>query len=245
MNTIAGTNSNRIFNISNNSTTTRQGNNPNKSESSNKNVTTNSLKGMQKSNNSLVTSLQKNIEQLEEQKKTLKDQKLDPKNLLEKSKKIDEQISEVKAQIQQAILDQKQADAEKLQEDIENKKLEEEKYTKNGDEIRDGVIISSTLNVLIEANRTNKTYHDLKELKSRYGTSDTAIAKRIDATISKELGKTNKAIEKELSHITKEHKRSINTINTDNEVEEAKNTNETDPQNSDNIEKAKDKKTQN
>ena len=245
MNIIAGTNSNRIFNISNNSTTTKQSYNPNKSESSNKNVTTNSLKVMQKSNNSLVTSLQKNIDQLEEQKKTLKDQKLDPRDLLEKSKKIDEQISEVKAQIQQAILDQKQADAEKLQEDIENKKLEEEKYTKNGDEIRDGVIISSTLNVLIQANRTNTTYHNLKELKSRYGTSDTAIAKKIDATISKELGKTNKAIEKEQSHIIEEHKKSKSTINTDDEVEEPKNTNETDTQDLDNIEEAKDKKTQN
>ena len=245
MNIITGTNSNRTFNISNISTTTRQGNNRNKSESLNKNITTNSLKVMQKSNNSLVTSLQKNIEQLEDQKKALKDQKLDPKNLLEKSKKIDDQISEVKAQIQQAILDQKQADAEKLQEDIENRKLEEEKYTKNGDEIRDGVIISSTLNVLIEANRTNKTYHNLKELKSRYRTSDPEIAKKIDATISKELGKTNKAIEKEQSHITEAHKKSINTINTDDEGEEAKNTNETDTQDLDNIQEATNKKIRN
>lgn len=226
MNNITSSNSNRIFASQNNSTI-------NQSNNSNQN---------QKKNNNLITSLQKNIEQLKEQKKALKDQNLDPKDLLEKNQKIDDQINELNAQIQQAISQQKEADAEKSKENMQKQKLEESKYTKNGDEIRDGVIISSTLNTLIEANSSKKVYDNLKELKARYQYSDPGIAKNINNVILKELGKTNKAIEKDQDVIEEENKKSFNTIDTDEKTKKEKNTDNTTSENLNTIEESKDEK---
>ena len=226
MNNIISSNSNRIF-TTQNSLTINQSNNSNES---------------QKSNNNLITSLQKNIEQLKEEKKALKDQNLDPKDLLEKKEKIDEQINELNSQIQQAILQQKEADAEKSKEDIQKQKLEESKYTKNGDEIRDGVIISSTLNTLIEANRSKKVYDNLKELKARYQYSDPGIAKNINNVILKELGKTNKSIEKDQDLIEEENKKPLNTIDTDEKTKKEKNTDNTASENLNTIQESKDEK---
>lgn len=218
MKNISNLNSNPTFNTQYN-LNLNQANSINKNKNSTQNNNT-SLKINQKNGNSLIESLQKNIQQLEQQKESLKDQKLDPKDLLEKSKKIDEQINKIKAQIQQSIIDQKQADAEKLKEELEKKKLEEKKYTKEDDEVRDGVIISSSLNILIQANHSKKITNNLKELKTRYETSNPEIAQKIDSTILKELNKTDKAIKKEENIAIDKLKNRSNTNDANNKIED-------------------------
>jgi tetrahydromethanopterin S-methyltransferase subunit G len=215
-------NSNAIFNTQY-KINLNQANSINKNKNSTQDNNT-SLKINQKNGNSLIESLQKNIQQLEQQKESLKDQKLDPKDLLEKSKKIDEQISKIKAEIQQSIIAQKQADAERLKDELEKKRLEEKKYTKEDDEVRDGVIISSSLNILIQANHSKKITNNLKELKSRYESSNPEIAQKITSTILREFNKTDKAIKKEQNIAIDKLKNGSNTNDANNKIKDEEDT---------------------
>lgn len=165
---------------------------------------------------SLMENLLKQKQSYNEQKQTLVARDMDPKEKKYKLGEVNKSIQEIDAQIQQLTIQEKQEEVEKQKDKISEKKATEESNNKNGDEVRDDIIISASLNELIKYNSSKETIHLLKDSKNRqlveagYITSNdnpnsynnkrlSQISKSIatiDMTVSKKVGELNKSAEK-------------------------------------------------
>jgi hypothetical protein len=122
----------------------------------------------QQQNNDMMANFQKVKDNLLEQKNKLKEITMDPKEKKEKLKEIEDEIATVDAQMLQYSIQQKQEEIEKEKEAIEKKQAEDEKNNiKNGDEVRDGVIISASLNDFIKAGTALDNINRLKDIRAR------------------------------------------------------------------------------
>jgi hypothetical protein len=121
---------------------------------------------VQNKNANPMEELQKIKDSLVERKNKLKEMTMDPEEKKQKLKQMDEEITLIEAQMQQMAilqkqqeLDEKNAKIEKKHEEDNNKKIDE-------DEVRDGVIISASLNNLIKARNSMDHIHRLKQIKN-------------------------------------------------------------------------------
>jgi hypothetical protein len=166
---------------------------------------------------SLMENLLKQKQSFTEEKQTLAaNSDMDAKEKKSKLEEVDKKIQEIDAQIQQLNIQEKQEELEKQKDKISEKKNTEESNNKNGDEIRDGVIISASLNELIKLSSSKETMHLLKDSKNRQKIEAEYIKpndnpnsynnKRlsqisksiasIDMTVSRKIGELNKSAEK-------------------------------------------------
>ena len=165
---------------------------------------------------SLMENLLKQKESYNEQKQTLVARDMDPKEKKYKLGEVDKNIQEIDAQIQQLTIQEKQEEIEKQKDKISEKKATEESNNKNGDEVRDDVIVSASLNELIKLSGSKETMHLLKDSKNRQKIEAEYIKpndnpnsynnKRlsqisksiatIDMTVSKKVGELNKGVER-------------------------------------------------
>lgn len=109
----------------------------------------------------IINNLQEAKENLIKQKENLQKQDLTPKERIEKNKELDAKIKLIEEQMQQALMIEKEKELEKAKEKLEQK----EKENKNGDEERDGVIISKSLKNLIKARNSMDNIHSLNITK--------------------------------------------------------------------------------
>lgn len=181
----------------------------------NKSKTNNIQQNKEDKKNDPMEILLKMKDNLNEQKDKLKQKEMDPKEKIEKLKEIEEQVATVDEQIKQLTIQQNQEKIEKKKEEIEKKQAEDEKNRLNGDEVRDGVIISASLNELINAGNSLDRIQLFNDIKARekieagyLGPMDNPKsfnAKRMaqikksevnaDARIAMEIGNSNKAAE--------------------------------------------------
>lgn len=116
-----------------------------------------------KNKNSAFEALQKTKENLIKSKNELSDKEMDPEEKKAKLNDINKQIAEIEAQIQQAKTLEKEKEQQKIKEDIEAKAA---KKPQNGDEVRDGVIVSESLKKIIESRQTMDNVSNLKATKA-------------------------------------------------------------------------------
>lgn len=128
----------------------------------------NSLKLIYKnSQNELLNNLQKIKQDFIAQKEALREKQMNPEEKKYKMEEINNKIQEIDAQIQQVLMNEKQEEIDKRKDEIEKRKAEEEKNKINGDEVKDGIIISASLNELIKAGNSIDNINRLKDIKSR------------------------------------------------------------------------------
>lgn len=119
------------------------------------------------SQNELLNNLQKMKQGFLDQKQALMEKEMTPEEKKYKMEEINNKIKEIEAQIQQVLMNEKQKEIDKRKEEVEARKVEEEKNKVSGDEIKDGVIISASLNELIEASHSVNSINRLKDIKNR------------------------------------------------------------------------------
>lgn len=119
------------------------------------------------SQNELLNNLQKMKQGFLDQKEALMEKEMTPEEKKYKMEEINNKIQEVEVQMQQVLMNEKQKEIDKIKEEIEARKVEEEKNKINGDEIKDGVIISASLNELIEASHSVDNINRLRDIKNR------------------------------------------------------------------------------
>ncbi|WP_346931073.1 viral A-type inclusion protein [Clostridium sp.] len=119
------------------------------------------------SQNELLNNLEKIKKGFLDQKETLREKEMSPEEKKYKMEEINSKIQEVEAQIQQVLMNEKQKEIDKKKEELEAKKVEAEKNKVNGDEVKDGVIISASLNELIEISHSTENINRLKDIKNR------------------------------------------------------------------------------
>lgn len=147
-----------------------------------------------KKQSSLMNNLLKQKESFNEQKQSIMSKEMDAKEKKYKLDDINKKIQEVEAQIQQLNIQEKQQEIEKQQDELLKKKANEEKYKQNGDELRDNIIISASLNELIKFNGSKETIHLLKDSKNR---------QKVEAQYIKPNDNPNSYNNKRLSQISK------------------------------------------
>lgn len=138
-------------------------------------------------------------------------------------KDINEKISEIESQIQQINIQQKEEEIQKQQEDVAKKKAEEEKYKNNEDEVRDGIIISASLNELIKFSNSKDNISSLKKIRARESVEagyiepsdkpDTYNYKRL-AQIKKSARTIDSKIAKEINNMNDGAERLRNDVKT-------------------------------
>lgn len=168
----------------------------------------------QNKKNDIWENLQKQKDSLNEQKNKLKETEMDPKEKKERLKDLDGKIADVEAQMQQFIIQQKQEELDKRKEEVEKKQAKEDQNNANGDEVRDGVIVSASLTNLLKAGTSIDNIHRLNQIKTSeaveagyLGSTDNPNsynAKRMaqirksavnaDMNISRQIGNMNKAV---------------------------------------------------
>jgi len=125
------------------------------------------LKLNNNSQNELLNNLEKIKKGFLDQKETLREKQMSPEEKKYKMEEINSKIQEVEAQIQQVLMNEKQKEIDKKKEELEAKKVEAEKNKVNEDEVKDGVIISASLNELIEISHSTENINRLKDIKNR------------------------------------------------------------------------------
>jgi len=172
-----------------------------------------SLKFNNKNNqNELLNNFEKIKQELLHQKEALREKQMSPEEKKYKMEEINSKIQEVEAQIQQLLMNEKQKEIDKKKEELEAKKVEAEKNKVNEDEVKDGVIISASLNELIEISHSTEYINRLKDIKNRLKVESgyikpnensnsynnkklTSLSKgilNIESKISNEIGNINK-----------------------------------------------------
>ena len=119
------------------------------------------------SQNELLNNLQKIKQDFIAQKEALREKQMSPEEKKYKMEEINNKIQQIDAQIQQVLMNEKQEEIDKRKDEIEKRKAEEEKNKINSDEVKDGIIISASLNELIKAGNSIDNINRLKDIKSR------------------------------------------------------------------------------
>ncbi len=119
------------------------------------------------SQNELLNNLEKIKQDFIAQKEALREKQMSPEEKKYKMEEINNKIQEIDAQIQQVLMNEKQEEIDKRKDEIEKRKAEEEKNKINGDEVKDWIIISASLNELIEASNSIDNINRLKDIKNR------------------------------------------------------------------------------
>lgn len=203
---------------------------------------------------SLMDNLMKQKDSLTEKKQALMEKELDPKEKKAKLDDINKQIQDIEVQMQQLNIQEKQEEIQKKEDEALKKKAKEEinKPKQNGDEVRDDIIISASLNELIKINSSKESIHLMKDSKNRqtveagyikpnddpnsYNNRRLAKISRslpnLDAAISKTIGDLNKSAERmkyktklakdELENKELENKREDETIENKTALKENK-----------------------
>lgn len=172
----------------------------------------------QNKKNDIWENLQKQKDSLNEQKNKLKETAMDPKEKKERLKDLDGKIADVEAQMQQFVIQQKQDELDKQKKEIEKKQAQEDQNNANtnanGDEVRDGVIVSASLTNLLKAGTSIDNIHRLNQIKKSeaieagyLGSTDNPnsfnarrmvqirkSAVNADMNISRQIGNMNKAV---------------------------------------------------
>lgn len=189
--------------------------NNNLNEKTDKNKTSITLKDNNKQS-SLMENFLEQKQSLIEQRQALMEKEMDPEERKYKLEDINKKMQEIEAQIQQLNIQEKQEEVEKQEDEALKKKLKEEKYNQDGDEVRDDIIISASLSELIKFNSSKETMHLLKDSKNRQIVESQYIKPNddsnsynnrrlsqisksiatIDMTISKKIGDLNKSAER-------------------------------------------------
>ncbi|MBB6622314.1 hypothetical protein H7E67_02615 [Clostridium gasigenes] len=136
-------------------------NKSNEKEVIDKSIKAEDIKG---NKNSTLKKLEEWKEALIIQKGKLQEEKeMDPELKKNKMKQISEEINQVQKQIQEIKLIEKEKEMRERNEKSEGKKQERDI---NKDEVRDGIIIASSLNKLIDANNNLKNSRNLRITKT-------------------------------------------------------------------------------
>lgn len=136
-------------------------NKSNEKEVIDKSIKVEDIKG---NKNSTLKKLEEWKEDLIIQKGKLQEEKeMDAELKKNKMKQINEEINQVQKQIQEIELIEKEREMRERNEKREGKKQERDI---NKDEVRDGIIIASSLNKLIDANNNLKNSRDLRITKT-------------------------------------------------------------------------------
>ncbi|MBU3131087.1 hypothetical protein KPL40_01375 [Clostridium gasigenes] len=204
----------------------RQGfNNLTNHKSNEKKVIDKSIKAedIKDNKNSTLKKLEEWKENLIIQKGKLQEEKeMDPELKKNRMKQINEEINQVQQQIQEIKLIEKEKEIRERNEKSEGKKQERDI---NKDEVRDGIIIASSLNKLIDANNNLKNSRNLRTTKTnmemelgylKQGNSDSNFVAKQKEKLTTGIGnlefKAKMQVAESIRNVNKNEYKAENTI---------------------------------